>query len=248
MTCGIYCIENVKNGKQYIGYAQDIKSRWSTHKRELNNNIHDNDYLQNSWNKYGKENFTFKIIEICEKEKLKEREILYISTLKTKRPGGYNLNDGGNGSNPTPETIEKLRNYIRTEEHKKKTSDTLKGRPKSEEWKQKMRKPRTEEAKKSLVGCQIGKYVSPETGELLSILQINKKRKGRSPTSNFVGVSFSKGWWRADIRFNRKQIYVGNFKSEIDAANAFDIAYCKIYNKSFGINFPEIERKEKIIQ
>ena len=122
------------------------------------------------------------------------------------------------------------------------------GKKHSEEWKQKMRKPRTEEAKKSLAGCQIGKYVSPETGELLSILQIHKKRKGGNPISNFVGVSFSRGYWRADIRVNRKQKYIGTFKSEIDAANAFDIAYCKIYNKSFGINFPEIERKEKIIQ
>ena len=59
---GIYCIENKINNKKYIGQSQNIKTRWNSHIRKLDKNIHDNKYLQSSWNKYGKDNFKFYII------------------------------------------------------------------------------------------------------------------------------------------------------------------------------------------
>jgi group I intron endonuclease len=62
-TCGIYEIRNLINNKVYIGSSYNIKNRWSQHKQELNKNIHNNYHLQSAWNKYGKNNFSFKIIE-----------------------------------------------------------------------------------------------------------------------------------------------------------------------------------------
>lgn len=63
---GIYKITNLDNGKMYVGQATDIYRRWDEHKRALNSNHHDNNYLQNSWNLHGETSFAFDIIELCD--------------------------------------------------------------------------------------------------------------------------------------------------------------------------------------
>ena len=69
----IYKITNIINNKIYIGSAIDTYNRFSKHKSQLNKNKHHNSYLQNSWNKYGEQNFKFEIIEyITDKNKLIE--------------------------------------------------------------------------------------------------------------------------------------------------------------------------------
>lgn len=94
--CGIYCIENIIDGKKYIGQAKGIKARWMHHKSELRNNSHHNNYLQNAWNKYGENNFIFNILEQCDCSKLDERECYYIDMYNTtNRAFGYNLKTGG---------------------------------------------------------------------------------------------------------------------------------------------------------
>jgi group I intron endonuclease len=60
---GIYCIENKKNHKKYIGWSTAIHLRWKKHKSELKMNTHHNNYLQNAWNKKGEKNFKFFVIE-----------------------------------------------------------------------------------------------------------------------------------------------------------------------------------------
>lgn len=75
--CGVYCIENTVNNRKYIGISRDIKRRWLEHKSELDNHSHNNQYLQASWDKYGKEKFNFYIIELCAEALLSEREQFY---------------------------------------------------------------------------------------------------------------------------------------------------------------------------
>ena len=94
--CGIYCILNLINGKQYIGLSRDIHRRWGEHTSELNTYTHDNLYLQSSWHKYGEENFVFTVIELCDERMLSEREKYYIKYYHSQaHEGGYNLTPGG---------------------------------------------------------------------------------------------------------------------------------------------------------
>lgn len=94
--CGIYCIENIQDKRKYIGMSSDIKRRWDDHKTRLNHNTHVNQYLQAAWVKYGENNFSFYIIELCDREKLSERECYYIKAYHTlSHEQGYNLTTGG---------------------------------------------------------------------------------------------------------------------------------------------------------
>lgn len=74
MACGIYKIINNKNGKFYIGSTNDTDIRFSRHKCDLRNGKHVNYHLQNSWNLYGENNFSFVVDRECEVESLLTEE------------------------------------------------------------------------------------------------------------------------------------------------------------------------------
>lgn len=79
MESGVYQIKNLIDGNVYVGSTQDLKGRKSKHLRMLKNNNHHSNYLQNAYNKYGKENFEFSVIEYC--ENYLEVEQLYLEKL-----------------------------------------------------------------------------------------------------------------------------------------------------------------------
>ena len=113
---GIYEIRNVVNDKVYIGQSKDIMSRWRDHIARLKNHKHDNQYLQNAWNKYGAEVFSFSILETCEPDfdKLNELEIKWIerkNALDDKY--GYNIASGGGNANPYAGMDEETYNNLR---------------------------------------------------------------------------------------------------------------------------------------
>lgn len=108
--CGIYCIENIKNHKKYIGQSKNIRRRFWVHTHTLNKNEHCNKHLQKAWNLYGSESFKFYVIEECLKEELDDKEKYYIEKYNTLK-NGYNLNAGGQGIpeyKHTQEEIEKM--------------------------------------------------------------------------------------------------------------------------------------------
>lgn len=85
---GVYKIKNIINEKQYVGSSSEhIPKRWRLHNRMLRNNNHHSVYLQRAWNKHGKNNFVFEIIEYCSPEICLDREQFYIDLLKPE----YNI-------------------------------------------------------------------------------------------------------------------------------------------------------------
>jgi len=64
----VYSIENKVNGKCYIGSTTNPRVRWSKHKGDLNRKKHHSFILQRAWNKYGEQNFQFKILLECDKK------------------------------------------------------------------------------------------------------------------------------------------------------------------------------------
>ena len=90
-VCGVYKITNMSNGKFYVGSSKDIKSRWSQHKKKLNEGTHGNSHLQRAWKLYGGQNFIFEVIEECLPEMQFEREQYYLNTLNPFDDNGYNI-------------------------------------------------------------------------------------------------------------------------------------------------------------
>lgn len=92
---GIYKITNQLNGKVYVGQSVDIHRRWNQHKQEGKKLIHKYP-LYLAMNKYGIENFTFKVIEECSQQELDTREQYWIKELKSLvTENGYNISIGG---------------------------------------------------------------------------------------------------------------------------------------------------------
>jgi len=60
---GVYGIIHTATSRIYIGSAIDITRRWYEHHYFLIHNAHCNEYLQNAWNKYGTEAFTWIVLE-----------------------------------------------------------------------------------------------------------------------------------------------------------------------------------------
>lgn len=82
MKSGIYKIRCIGNCKFYIGSSYDIAQRKYKHLRALRGNYHANKHLQNAFNKYGESDFKWEILELCELDRLIEREQYYFDTLK----------------------------------------------------------------------------------------------------------------------------------------------------------------------
>lgn len=93
---GIYKITNLINNKSYIGQSVDINKRWRSEiQNAFNSNTNSYDYpLSRAIRKYGLDNFSFEIIERCERKQLNEREKYWIAYYDTYY-NGYNQTLGG---------------------------------------------------------------------------------------------------------------------------------------------------------
>lgn len=126
---GIYAIVNILNNHCYIGSSVDIRSRWNSHRSQLMNNNHHSRYLQNAWNKYGKDSFRFQLICIASERSLRFIEAFFLSILSCE----YNCDEVDSSCNYRKS--EQTKAYLSTShtgkildvQTKSKISEKLKG-------------------------------------------------------------------------------------------------------------------------
>lgn len=90
MIAGVYKITHISSSRVYVGSSRNIKQRWSAHRSALRSGSHANSYLQNAWDKYGEEDFSFEVLE--ETASLIEQERAWVENLNScDRDSGFNL-------------------------------------------------------------------------------------------------------------------------------------------------------------
>jgi hypothetical protein len=157
----IYITTNLIKGKQYVG----------SHKGDENDKyLGSGIALNNSINKYGKDNFQRKILEECDPSLNLTLETKYIKEYNTLRPNGYNISPtGGIGIN-----------HYHSIETKKKIGAKSRGRIVSKETRKKIsdaRKGRTSPTKGKIPWNKGLKGVSEETSEKMSNKAKNRKKQ-----------------------------------------------------------------------
>jgi group I intron endonuclease len=156
----IYIIENMINGKIYVGQTVNPNKRKWDH---LSGNSSNCRAISNAVGKYGSDSLDFVLLEkLYSLKDANVRESYWITYLDTLAPNGYNLRTGGDSFVPSEESRQRMRESHMgqsrkfSEEHKakiglsklgksrsietrKKISEKLKGIPLSEERKNNMR-------------------------------------------------------------------------------------------------------------
>jgi group I intron endonuclease len=185
----IYKVVNKLNGMMYIGQTKnDLYERWRGHKKITSNCL----YLKNALQKYGVENFSFKLICICFDEDLDFYEVEYIQKHNTIVPNGYNIRDGGNSGKHNEIT-------------KLKISNSLKNRTKNIT-NRRVGIPHTLSTKERISKALKGRVMKKETIQKLSklntkhnILQYDSQNKEISTYPNIIECAKSLGVSKAAV-------------------------------------------------
>lgn len=87
---GIYFITNTINNRCYIGSSHNLSKRKYEHFRTLSKGTHSNNHLQHAYDKYGKDAFTFEVIEEIPSQHLVKVENEYLKLVKRLPTWYYN--------------------------------------------------------------------------------------------------------------------------------------------------------------
>jgi group I intron endonuclease len=96
---GIYHIKNSKTGKVLLGSSTNLHGPLNKHRFILSTGRHDNAALQNDWNQFGPDAFSFEILEIvkpsddpsfCLEDELTLLEQIWLEKLQPFGEHGYN--------------------------------------------------------------------------------------------------------------------------------------------------------------
>lgn len=85
---GIYKITNIENNMCYVGQAANLSERWRQHiKRGVGAEAPTRNKLYPAMEEFGVENFTFEVIEECDRAKLDAQEDYWQEYFKAKEFG-----------------------------------------------------------------------------------------------------------------------------------------------------------------
>ena len=183
---GIYIIENIINGKSYVGSAEKLDRRFKAHFNKLKCNKHENQRLQNAFNKYGVNSFEFRPIFIVENtEDLIYYEQKFINELKPE----YNIClVAGNtlGFKHSQESKDKMPKAVTgrklSPERCAQMSEIMKLRHKNN--------PFSEETRLKLSNSQKGK---PKSSEHLEKIWENRRKNGTDKHTEESKLKISQG-------------------------------------------------------
>jgi group I intron endonuclease len=162
----IYHIFNRVNGKSYVGQTSLLLEN------RVRRHFRNHTYLGNTLRKYGLDNFTFSVLEVCtSKDQMDEREQFWIKEINCRHPLGYNFAAGGGGS----------LGYVFTEKQRERLSLSHIGIPQSKESIKKRilantGKKRSEDFRERMRLLHIGRRPSEETRKKMSLAKLGKPR------------------------------------------------------------------------
>lgn len=193
---GVYEIICIPNGKKYVGSTVKVRKRFREHLRMLRANVHSNPPLQNTWNKYGEENFEFRVIEYTKGHLDLEQKCL------DSKLWALNINDLATGGN----TQFKRYGFKHSQETRLKLSEIQKGKIIPLEQRQKMSDAHKGKSKIWLRGRPAhnrGQSPSDEARQKMS-----EAHRGQKLSPNaVVGI---KKYWKEHGDELRKKISDGN--------------------------------------
>ena len=165
---GIYFIANKQNNRIYIGSAVRLDKRLQQHYWSLTNNRHNNSFLQNDFNKYGKENFVCGLLVQADKKDLLNLEQIYLDLHFDYRNTCYNLcpTAGNRLGTKQSEDAKRKMSLAWSEERKQKLVEQTK----SKDWSgnNKGRKL-SEDHKKILSSFRKGKLLTKDIKDKISL-------------------------------------------------------------------------------
>lgn len=209
----IYKIENLLDGKIYVGQTINHLERERFHFYSLKGKYHHNEHLQNAYNKNGRENFKYTILSWAKsKEELDYQEKYFISKYNTlNRKNGYNFKNGGGNGAPHQETREKI-SKLAKERFKDPKNNPMYGK----------------------CGMKNPMYKVPRSFETRKKLSNNN---GNKPWHGLQGAKYNKckdpfaHAWESRITYNKKQTSLGYFIDPLSASIVYKFTREEIYNE-----------------
>jgi group I intron endonuclease len=219
----IYCLTS-PSGKKYIGQSWHIYKRLQDYK-SLYGRIKNQIKLFNALKKYGSDNFTFEIIDLCENQsEMDRKEQFYIMDVYDSMNSGYNCTEGGSKGKISLETRNKMskaqsgeNNAFYGKQHSNKTKEHLRkintGKKLSNEIKEKM--------KNAQKGEKSWCYGIPRSEETKNKIR-QKNENFRSDPNNKEYIDKIKRQDIYKIWFNEKYCFITNNRTEF--CNMFSLS------------------------